>query len=110
MNKRWLYIVLLVLCLLTIALQVSGGLEQSLQAVHHVTPGKIVVPGPRALIIDITSFISWILGIILTIRGRQWKWMMLVAFTSYAGGTLYALRSLFFQRPSTNDAEPATSL
>jgi hypothetical protein len=90
MKRQWYIALLLALCVTIIILQVSGGFAETIQTIQHVTPGTIVMPGTRALIIDILAFCAWIWGMVITARARQWKWFWLVFLTCYLGGCIYA--------------------
>lgn len=72
-------------------------------------PGVIAVPGPRALVIDVLSFVAWIWGIVLAARAKQWKWMLLALLTGYIGGCIYSLFSLL-KKERKEDGEPRPAL
>ncbi|MBX5458516.1 MAG: hypothetical protein IRZ31_16615 [Thermogemmatispora sp.] len=108
MKRQWTIVFLLVICTTVIVLQLSGGFAESMQAIKHAMPGTIAVPGPRALIIDVLSFVAWVWGLVLTARARRWRWLALILVTGYIGGCLYSLVTLFRKvRGESDEHQPA---
>jgi hypothetical protein len=111
MKRQWAIVFLLVICTIVIVLQLSGGFAESMQAIKHATPSTIAVPGPRALIIDVLSFVAWVWGLALTARARRWRWLALILVTGYIGGCLYSLVTLFRKvRGESDEHQPALTL
>ena len=90
--KRYLALVLLLaICILTVFFQLGGGYSE---AIHSVATHRGLNLQPMVVGDSISSLVALIWGVILTIRAKQWKWMLAILFTTYIGAGIYAIYSL----------------
>jgi hypothetical protein len=95
MKQRLPYIGLLIVCLVVILLELSGGYAANVNAVHTVKAGTLfMITPPLGMSVSVLSLVAMIYGVILAILHKQWKWMVLLLLTSYIGAIVYTVFSL----------------
>lgn len=93
--KRGLFALLLLLCIATLVLQVTGGLTQGIYATHATANGHFLLfKGPQQIAASATAFIAWIIGLFLAAYYKQWRWFIVILLLSYVGAGIYAIRRL----------------
>lgn len=90
--KRYVTLtMLLVICIITAIFQLSGGYSD---AIHSVAIHSGLNLHPLVVGDSISSLIVLIWGVVLTVRAKQWKWMVAILCTTYIGAGIYAIYSL----------------
>lgn len=107
MIRRLPLILLLAVCIATLFFQLNGGYAQN---IHLSTVRHVVMPPMMALATSIGSGIALLLGVVLTARKKQWKWMLGIIFTTYIGAAIYVIYSFVQEyRQYTKMSEPTTT-
>lgn len=93
MNRIW-YAALLLLCIGTVILQVTG-FPAYVQSVR-ITEIGTAPPVPLPLsIAGMTGLVAWIWGLILVIKEKRWKWLISFLFLAHIAVGLFAALRLF---------------
>lgn len=88
--KRWWYMALLLICLLTLTLQVVGATTSPQDADTGGPLGWSVA----SILGAVTALVGWVTGIVLAAINRQWVWLALIVIFSTLAAGIYALTRL----------------